>query len=457
MNDHLHVGPHGLRLLQQWEAGPRDGSVPLSPNGAALRAYLCPGGKWTLGWGCTEWPDGQAVKRGDTLQNEEQAEALLAYNLIRFEEAVKHLATVPLTQYQFDAHVCFAFNIGVSAYAECSALDAANDGNHDLAASKFGLFTGATSTSPTRAQINDPVYAEIIQESVSSTGKTVYHWKGPDGQRCGLMDRLSGLLARHYSEGLLSLGLDWTEACKPGVIQLRTVPVSRRKWNAGRNRWELDTLKKTEFAEVLAVARRYPLSDPEPEPEDWMFDANVPLPEREDEDPALPDAWAEAGEDMPPISAPSVREPPSPAPNAAAAPDTPKVSVPVAVPAAPAPVGTKPIHPESKPAAEVPYKIDPDAPLKPMEFTERFVGAAWMYVATWLKVGSKNVAMFTGPIGLGLVALMEFLNTPAGMAAASALTVMVICGVLYAFGWRLDKNGLRKKKRGEESATQAMF
>lgn len=375
MNDDLHVGPHGLRLLQQWEAGPRDGSVPLSPNGAALRAYLCPGGKWTLGWGCTQWPDGQAVKRGDTLQNEEQAEALLAYNLIRFEEAVKHLVTVPLTQYQFDAHVCFAFNIGISAYAECSALDAANDGNHDLAASKFGLFTGATSTSPTRAQINDPAYAEIILESVSSTGRTVYHWKGPDGQRCGLMDRLAGLLARHYSEGLLSLGLDWTEACKPGVITLRTVPVSRRKWNASRNRWELDTLKKTEFAEVLAIARRYPLSDPDPEPEDWMFDANAPLPEREDEDPALPDALADAGEDMPPASAPLVREPPSSAPAPAAAPDT-KVSVPVAVPAAPAPVGTK----ASTPAAIAPHEQE----AKDMLLSKRFWG---MFVAGF---GSLN-------------------------------------------------------------------
>jgi lysozyme len=49
-------------------------------EGLRLQAYKCQAGKWTIGYGTTIYPNGKAVKKGDTC-TEEQAERYLAYHL----------------------------------------------------------------------------------------------------------------------------------------------------------------------------------------------------------------------------------------------------------------------------------------------------------------------------------------------------------------------------------------
>jgi lysozyme len=49
-------------------------------EGLRLQAYKCPAGKWTIGYGTTIYPNGRAVKKGDTC-TEEQAERYLACHL----------------------------------------------------------------------------------------------------------------------------------------------------------------------------------------------------------------------------------------------------------------------------------------------------------------------------------------------------------------------------------------
>jgi lysozyme len=426
MNAHMRAGNECIRLVREFETGPKDGSVRLTSEGAALDAYWC-GAAWTVSFGCTRYVDGTRVQKGDSI-SEDEVYPILSANLVTAEWAVKNCVKTPLTQHQFDALVAFTFNLGQGAFQNSTRfLPAINAGRFEDAASEFSAFVYSTTS-----------------------------YKGKPYQRA-----LRGLLRRRLCEACVFLGCDWFEAVQEDRVAL---PVER-EWQETKDRWRdrILTEGKTTFPQVFRTASMHPLPAPE---DDFIFEANAPIPrggsdEWHDEvdaitDPVRVSPDAETGEDMPPASVPLVREPPSSAPTRAAAPDKPAEPAPVPA-VVMAPVGTKPIHPESKPASQVPYGIDPNAPLKPMEFTERFVGAAWMYVATWLKAGSKNVAMFTGPIGLGLVALMEFLNTPAGLAAASALTVMVICGVFYAFGWRLDKTGLRKKKQGEATSTQAMY
>ena len=57
------------------------------------------------------------------------AEALLIYDLLTVTSAVNDLTFTPLTQNQFDALVCFAFNIGVDNFKGSSVLRRVNEGN----------------------------------------------------------------------------------------------------------------------------------------------------------------------------------------------------------------------------------------------------------------------------------------------------------------------------------------
>lgn len=52
-------------LIKKWE-------------GLRLKAYKCPVGKWTIGYGTTFYPDGTFVKQGDTI-TEQEANNLLAW------------------------------------------------------------------------------------------------------------------------------------------------------------------------------------------------------------------------------------------------------------------------------------------------------------------------------------------------------------------------------------------
>ncbi|HXG01499.1 MAG TPA: lysozyme [Bacteroidota bacterium] len=97
-----------------------------------MKAYLCPAGVWTIGYGHTG-----GVKEGDriTLQ---QAEELLKQDLERFEECIRRSVTVPLNQNQFDALVSFAFNVGCMALENSTLLRKLNAGDYAGAAQEFG-------------------------------------------------------------------------------------------------------------------------------------------------------------------------------------------------------------------------------------------------------------------------------------------------------------------------------
>jgi GH24 family phage-related lysozyme (muramidase) len=78
-------------------------------EGLQTKAYVCPAGVLTIGYGHT-----LNVKPGQTITKEE-AEKLLAEDLVKFEDAVERNITVPLNQQQFDALVSFTFNCGAGA------------------------------------------------------------------------------------------------------------------------------------------------------------------------------------------------------------------------------------------------------------------------------------------------------------------------------------------------------
>ena len=89
--------------------------------------YTCVAGKRTIGYGHVLKPDEVYVCG----VSEQQAEKLLMQDLCMTEAAVDLLVDVPLKEYQRDALVSFAFNIGTYAFQRSTLLKELNAGNYE--------------------------------------------------------------------------------------------------------------------------------------------------------------------------------------------------------------------------------------------------------------------------------------------------------------------------------------
>jgi lysozyme len=115
----VKISTAGLKLIKEFE-------------GLRTTAYLCPAGVLTIGYGST----GPHVTPGKTI-TENEANALLIEDLVRFEKAVNDLVKVTITQSQFDALVSFAFNCGIGALQESTLLRLLNQSDYTGAAAQF--------------------------------------------------------------------------------------------------------------------------------------------------------------------------------------------------------------------------------------------------------------------------------------------------------------------------------
>ena len=98
----MKASSKALELIKQFE-------------GLRLKAYLCPGGVWTIGYGHTA-----GVKSGMVI-TEAQAEEFLRSDIAVFEKAVND-QKLALTQNMFDALVSFTFNVGVGNFKRSTLL-----------------------------------------------------------------------------------------------------------------------------------------------------------------------------------------------------------------------------------------------------------------------------------------------------------------------------------------------
>lgn len=121
----MKTNAKGLALIKRFE-------------GCKLDAYLCPAGRWTIGYGHTG-----DVKPGHRI-TQHQADVILAFDLERFEEAVAHaLRGVSVTENQFSACVALAFNIGPTAFVNSSVCKRILRGDTTGAANAFLLWNKA--------------------------------------------------------------------------------------------------------------------------------------------------------------------------------------------------------------------------------------------------------------------------------------------------------------------------
>lgn len=91
------INQAGVELLKKWE-------------GFSSDAYLDIAGVPTIGYGFT-----QGVKMGDKI-TKEGAELRLKLELMDYEKAINELVHRELTDNQFSALVCFAYNVGIKAF-----------------------------------------------------------------------------------------------------------------------------------------------------------------------------------------------------------------------------------------------------------------------------------------------------------------------------------------------------
>jgi len=477
MNDHLKISPHGLRLIQDFEGAPR------------LKARLCEGGKYELGWGCTYYPDNSPVKEGDTIDLS-FAPVMLQHAATVTENAVKRLVHIPLTQPQFDGLCGFVYNVGEANAATSTVIRETNAGRFEDAAAAFGMWVFAT--------------------------------------KAGYKQALRGLLRRRYAEACTYLGYHYTEACADEAVALQREKPAKLP---GADR----VLYKTPFANILRVAQHYPLPE-SPEPAHAQSPVLVPtVLERVEVAPApvegspLPDlasqatilkgelriplpAEFEAGDELVlnrpaateasteangTASAPEATQPvpaqarvpqtdsnPAASPAGSPAPslDPKPPNAPKAVPVSPLPPlpplpkpsnvpaprpfdppviagqgGVKPMHPETKMPDMIPYRIDPNAGAKPLESTERFLGSVFILLGTLTRTAMANGFKLSGAGGVIVAWILTLMKDPVHFAIFVAFCAMAVTGGLWVFGVCLQKFGVKKKRKGEAGSSQLMY
>lgn len=114
------ISKQGLEIIKHFE-------------GCKLNAYVDPGTgaePITIGYGNTLFENRTKVKIGDKI-TQEHAESLLLNTLSKFEKFIKEVVTSSLTQYQFDAIVCFTYNTGMGSLQSSTLLKKVNKNPSD--------------------------------------------------------------------------------------------------------------------------------------------------------------------------------------------------------------------------------------------------------------------------------------------------------------------------------------
>lgn len=108
-------------------------------EGKKLLAYKDSVGIWTIGVGHTAAAGPPSPKKGMRI-TENECDQILTRDLVSFSDQIEKLVTVLLTQYEFDALLSLAFNIGIGGFKRSSVLKYLNVGNRRVAADKFLLW-----------------------------------------------------------------------------------------------------------------------------------------------------------------------------------------------------------------------------------------------------------------------------------------------------------------------------
>ena len=146
----MNISQEGLALIKKFE-------------GCELKAYRCPANVLTIGYGVTK-----GVTE-DMEITQQEADEMLAGELIEYTEYINNMVKVALNQSQFDALTAWIYNLGPTNFKDSTLLRVLNEGR----------------------------YNEVPQE--------IKRWNKANGQV------LNGLIKRREAEALLFQGKEWHE------------------------------------------------------------------------------------------------------------------------------------------------------------------------------------------------------------------------------------------------------
>lgn len=385
-------------------------------GGLKLEAHQDTAGNWQIGDGITVLPDGTPVRPGMILTDEQYA-SIAPAKMQEYVDGVNRLVSpsIKLNQYQKDALVLLAYNIGVSALERSDVMECVNAGRFADAAFHFG----------------DWVYASKQTRKNPKTGE--FDWvQDPNGNPLppGVKWYVAyrGLYRRHCAEACLFLGYDWREACDEDAIELRATPI----WEPDKNRWKDRVDYATPMEDIFRIARKTPLPPLDPTPDTPLTTEDANFIEYKQQDGPLSFEEFQALGKTP--TAPSAKPV-----------DVPKVTKPLP------PVAPK--APSAKTKTFSDAKLDPNAGIKPLEESDRAKGYLWQQVGMFFIQVSRY-----GIFGTGIGGAAEFvagdqvlLNAVMSMFVPAALT-----GASFTVGYVAKHYGNWKRSLGDQAATQAL-
>ena len=148
--NNMNISKEGIALIKKFE-------------GCELKAYRCPANVLTIGYGVTK-----GVTE-DMEITQQEANEMLAGELIEYTEYINNMVKVALNQSQFDALTAWIYNLGPTNFKDSTLLRVLNEGR----------------------------YNEVPQE--------IKRWNKANGQV------LNGLIKRREAEALLFQGKEWHE------------------------------------------------------------------------------------------------------------------------------------------------------------------------------------------------------------------------------------------------------
>jgi lysozyme len=100
-------------------------------EGVRRKPYRCPAGLWTVGVGHLIGDGRSLPDSWNRTFSLEEVYAILAQDVVRFERGVSRLITLPLKQYEFDAILSFAFNLGLGTLQKSTLRQKLNRGDKE--------------------------------------------------------------------------------------------------------------------------------------------------------------------------------------------------------------------------------------------------------------------------------------------------------------------------------------
>ena len=185
----MKISEKGLSMIERFE-------------GCLLKASNKLDGVWTIGYGQTGRYYGKRVRRGMTTTKAEAHAWLRDHSIKTYEDAVTQAVKVPLNQNQFDALVSFAYNVGVGALKQSTALRKLNAGDYAGAADALTMWT----------KCNGKVLAGLVRRrkeeralfltpvTQPQTGNTDLLRKGDTGSAVKLLQHRLNLLGWQLTE-----------------------------------------------------------------------------------------------------------------------------------------------------------------------------------------------------------------------------------------------------------------